>query len=100
MHTMAAGQDRQAVVRLGFGAAAILTFALLGVTLGPAPAEAAVAKTLEECVDGEWADYNSCLMNAGTSWGRKMCDIYFQAGVALCAAKYAGEVKTALESGF
>jgi hypothetical protein len=49
----------------------------------------------KECMDHEWADYNSCLLNSGTAWERKLCDIYFEAGVVLCGAKYVGEVKKA-----
>lgn len=57
------------------------------------PRANAAEEDLRKCVDGAWADYNECLVGSSTSWGKKLCDIYFQAEVVLCSAKYIGEVK-------
>ena len=47
-----------------------------------------------ECQNKAWADYNSCLMNAGHEWEKKICDLAFQADVAWCASVYWRRLKT------
>lgn len=93
-------RESRSAYRLLLGVtAAIITVMLIAMSWKPAAA-AETETGLEECMESEWADYNSCLMRAGSSWGRKMCDIYFSAGAALCGAKYAGEFKKSLNEGF
>lgn len=98
MSTAAAQRHSRSVNRLLMGTvAAIITLMLIALSWKPARAEVA---TLKECMDATWADYNTCLMEAGTKWGRKLCDIYFSADAALCTAKYIGEFKEGLSEGY
>lgn len=59
---------------------------VLGVTAArPQHAEAAVAATT--CMDGTWADYNECLVEAGSEFRRKFCDLEFLVDTYVCADK-------------
>ncbi|HEX6309426.1 MAG TPA: hypothetical protein VFZ69_14615 [Longimicrobiales bacterium] len=49
----------------------------------------------KECVDDAFVDYNSCLMNSGGWFDRKLCDLDWEFEVALCTAKAVGEIRNA-----
>lgn len=49
-----------------------------------------------KCQDEAWVDYNKCLMNARTSWEKKLCDLAFEADVVWCGSVYWRRVKTGL----
>ncbi|HEX2166490.1 MAG TPA: hypothetical protein VHG09_04555 [Longimicrobiales bacterium] len=63
----------------------VLAMALVlgGAVVRPQPVEGAVST----CIDTTWADYNDCLVEAGSEFGRKMCDLEFLADYYLCANK-------------
>ncbi|HEX6132799.1 MAG TPA: hypothetical protein VFZ24_02375 [Longimicrobiales bacterium] len=50
-----------------------------------APAADAEHEIVPTCTDGAWADYNSCLVGAGSEFGRRMCDLRFVLDLTLCA---------------
>ena len=48
---------------------------------------------LKECLDNASKEYNSCLYEAGTRWGRLMCDLIYESETALCWAEQIGKAK-------
>lgn len=59
------------------------------------PADARGAEAWKECVDEAFAGYNTCLMNSGGWFERKLCDLDWELEVALCTAKAVGEIRNA-----
>ena len=54
---------------------------------------------LKECLDKASKDYNDCLVEAGTAWGRLMCDVIYQSDTALCWAEQLGKIRKAFNGG-
>ncbi|HEX6309425.1 MAG TPA: hypothetical protein VFZ69_14610 [Longimicrobiales bacterium] len=50
-----------------------------------APAVDAEQEIVPSCTDGAWADYNSCLVGAGSEFGRRLCDLRFVLDLTVCA---------------
>jgi len=82
--------------RLLLGAAAVMLLAAAAPRALRAETE---TQTWKECMDAEWKDYNGCLLDSATSFQRRVCDIFFEAGVTLCGAKWVGDVKRAASGG-
>ncbi|CAN5645349.1 hypothetical protein BH23GEM9_BH23GEM9_07200 [soil metagenome] len=88
------GSVRQAGALAGLIAVAVL--ALAAAPRSAAGAEEAGPGTVwRQCMDGAWADYNSCLMEADGWLHRKVCDLAFELDVVYCTAKTAGEIRNA-----
>lgn len=49
----------------------------------------------KSCVDESFVQYNSCLMDAGGWFERKLCDLDWEFDVALCTARAVGEIRDA-----
>ena len=54
---------------------------------------------LKECLDNASKEYNVCLTEAGTWWGRTMCDVIYESEVALCWAEQLGKIRKAFNGG-
>jgi hypothetical protein len=50
---------------------------------------------LKDCLDRASKEYNACLNEAGTWWGRTMCDVIYESEVALCWAEQLGKIRKA-----
>src|SRR5688500_1407679 len=50
---------------------------------------------LKDCLDKASKEYNACLHEAGTSWGRWMCDVIYESEVTLCWAEQLGRIRKA-----
>ncbi|HSJ07778.1 MAG TPA: hypothetical protein VK936_13825 [Longimicrobiales bacterium] len=48
-----------------------------------------------ECIDNSLLDYNSCLMDAATTFGKLVCDLSWELEVTYCTAKALGEIRNA-----
>jgi hypothetical protein len=59
-------------------------------------AASADAGEWRRCVDEAFADYNSCLMEGDSWFGRMICDLSWELDVALCTAERLGEIRGAL----
>jgi hypothetical protein len=78
-----------------------LVVAVLVVALAAVLATQAAAQrsTYRECIDNSLLEYNSCLMDAGTSFGMLVCDLSWELEVAYCTAKALGEIRNAFNGG-
>ena len=54
---------------------------------------------LKECLDKASKEYNACLHEAGTPWGRLMCDVIYESEVTLCWAEQVGRIRKAFNGG-
>ena len=54
---------------------------------------------LKECLDKASKEYNQCLNEAGTWWGRTMCDLIYESEVSLCWAEQLGRIRKAFNGG-
>lgn len=81
----------------GIGAA-LSALLLLGVMLLTNAQQANAQEDFSECVDGAFAEYNSCLMNSTWWLSRTICDLDFEADVVRCGAEQVGQIKGALQA--
>ena len=51
---------------------------------------------LRECLEAASKEYNTCLYEAGTRWGRTVCDLIYQSEVALCWSEQFGKIRRAI----
>lgn len=79
--------------------AALVSLGLLAALFLLAPRDLHGAKSFKECIDGTFADYNSCLMESTSWFNRKLCDISWEFEVAVCAAQKVGDVINGYEDG-
>jgi hypothetical protein len=63
----------------------------------PPPPSSEEEGPVKECLDAASRDYNDCLMEAGTRWGRFMCDLIYESDAALCWSRQLGEIRKAWE---
>lgn len=94
MSTSTKAMGRSTHLRVLVAAVAIIAAFML---LAPRSLHGAV--TWKECVDGAFADYNSCLMESTSWFNRKLCDLSWEAEMALCSALKLGEIRKAYNEG-
>lgn len=51
------------------------------------------------CVDNSLLDYNRCLGEAGTNFGRLICDLSWEFEVVRCTAEKLGDIRNAFNGG-
>lgn len=72
---------------------------LLAALLLVAPRDLSGAESWKECVDGAFADYNSCLMESSSWFNRSLCDLNWELETAVCTAGQLGNIREAFNEG-
>lgn len=87
-------------VRQGMGRYALFgSLLVLSLVALVAPQLSAQSRTWRECVDDALLDYNQCLMEAGTSFSKTICDLAWEFETVRCTAEAIGDIRRAFNGG-
>lgn len=53
--------------------------------------------TWKQCIDGSFADYNSCLSSTDSRFEKFLCDVAWELDVVACTSKAIGGIKDNFE---
>jgi hypothetical protein len=79
--------------------ALLVSVGLLAALFLLAPRDLQGAKSWKQCIDGSFADYNSCLSSTDSRFEKFLCDVAWEIDVVVCSSRAAGDVRDGYERG-